>query len=43
MVFLKMIEFFEKPADNLVKPAEFWVSNFFLFLTQPNFILIEFF
>jgi hypothetical protein len=33
-----------KPVDNLVKPAEFWVFNFFLFLSQLNFVVAaEFF
>jgi hypothetical protein len=45
-----MTDFFEKladnpvkPADNSVKLAEFWVSKIFLFLTWPNFVSTEFF
>jgi hypothetical protein len=34
--------FFEKSVDNLVKPAKFCVSNFFLFLTRLNFVSTEF-
>jgi hypothetical protein len=42
--------FFEKPADNsvklmdnLVKPAEFQIFNFFLLLSRLNFISDDFF
>jgi hypothetical protein len=45
-----MTEFFKKPVDNSVKlvdnsvkPAEFQVFNFFLFLSRLNFISAEFF
>jgi hypothetical protein len=34
----KMTELFEKSADNSVKPAEFRVSKFVLFLTWLNFV-----
>jgi hypothetical protein len=38
-----MIEFFEKPADNSVRPAEFQVFKIFLFLSRLNFVSVEFF
>jgi hypothetical protein len=38
-----MTEFFEKSADNSVKPVEFRVFKFFLFLSRLNFVSAEFF
>jgi hypothetical protein len=38
-----MPNYFEKPADNSVKPAEFQVFKFFLFLSQLNLISPIFF
>jgi hypothetical protein len=40
--FSKITEFFEKSADNSVKPAEFRVFKIFLFLSRPNFVSVEF-
>jgi hypothetical protein len=38
--FQKMTDFFEKSTNNSVKPAEFQVSIFFLFLTRLNFVSV---
>jgi hypothetical protein len=37
-----MIKFFEKPADNSVKPVEFQVFKIFLFLSRLNFVSVDF-
>jgi hypothetical protein len=37
-----MINFFEKPADNSVKPVEFQVFKIFLFLSRLNFVSVDF-
>jgi hypothetical protein len=41
--FSKMIEFFEKPIDNSVKPTEFQIFKKFLFLSRLNFVSANFF